>query len=221
MWMSLRTCVAEALGTCALVATLIGSGIMADGLSPDDGVALIGNTLATAAMLVVLISTLGPISGAQMNPVVSLVFALRRELSWGLFAGYVLAQIIGGLAGTALAHAMFDLPLWQVGVKVRTGPAQGIAEAVATFGLIATILAGLRHRPQAIPALVAAYITAAYWFTASTSFANPAVALARAFTATFAGIRLVDVPGFALAEIVGALAAAALIPWLLTEKPRA
>ncbi|MBL8563348.1 MAG: aquaporin [Gemmobacter sp.] len=218
MTLRLRPILAEALGTAALTATVIGSGIMADTLSPDDGVALLGNTLATAAMLYLLITTLGPVSGAQFNPVVSLVCLLRHHLTLPLFGAYLLAQIAGGLSGVALAHAMFDLPLWQHGLTPRHGPGQWLSEGVASFGLIATILAGQSTRGNTA-ALVAAYIAAAYWFTASTSFANPAVTLARAFTGTFSGIRLADTPAFALAQIAGALLAAFLLPWLL-ERPR-
>lgn len=210
-----RRLAAEALGTGLLVATVVGSGIMADRLSPDDAVALLGNTLPTGAILVVLVTILGPISGAHFNPAVTLVFALRRDLSLPLSGAYVAAQLAGGVAGSLLAHAMFDLPLLQLATTVRTGGGQWLAEAVATFGLLATILAGLRFRPEAIPWLVGLYVTAAYWFTASTSFANPAVAVARAFTDSFAGIRPADVPAFVLAETAGALVAAGFAGWLL------
>ena len=210
-----RRLVAEALGTALLVATVVGSGIMAESLTRDVALALLGNTLPTGAMLVVLISVLGPISGAHFNPAVTAVFALRRELAAGEAAGYVAAQIAGGIAGTLLAHAMFDLPLWEVSLKVRTGGAQWLAEAVAAFGLVATILAGLRFNRPAIPWLVGLYITAAYWFTSSTSFANPAVAIARSLTNTFSGIRPVDLPGFVVAEFAGAIAALVLMNWLL------
>lgn len=209
---------AEAIGTALLVTTVTGSGIMGDALSSDDAVSLLGNTLATGAMLVVLITILGGISGAQFNPAVSLVFLLRGEMTAATCAAYVLAQVLGGLVGTLLAHAMFDLPLWQMGVKVRSGGGQWLAEALATFGLIGTILGGLRFRPDALPWLVGLYITGAYWFTASTSFANPAVALARAFTGTFAGIRLQDVPAFAGAEVLGALAGMLVWGWLFKEE---
>lgn len=210
-----RQLVAEALGTGLLVATVVGSGIMADALSPDDAVALLGNTIPTGGILVVLITILGPLSGAHFNPAVSLVFALRGELAWGLAAGYVAAQVAGGVLGAALAHAMFELPVLEIGVKVRSGTGQWLAEGVATFGLVATILGGLRANPGAIPWLVGLYITAAYWFTASTSFANPAVAVARAFTTTFSGIRPFDLPGFILAEVAGAMVALAVMGWLL------
>ena len=210
-----RRLVAEALGTGILVATVVGSGIMADKLTDDVALALLGNTLPTGAILVVLITILGPLSGAHFNPAVTLVFALRREIGAGASAAYVLAQSGGGIAGALLAHAMFELPIWQASTTVRSGPAQWLAEAVAAFGLVFAILAGLRFRADAVPWLVGLYITAAYWFTASTSFANPAVAIARAFTDTFAGIRPADLPGFIAAELAGAVLAAALAGWLL------
>ncbi|CDN56591.1 Major intrinsic protein [Neorhizobium galegae bv. officinalis bv. officinalis str. HAMBI 1141] len=212
-----RRLTAEALGTALLVATVVGSGIMADRLSVDMGVSLLGNTLPTGAILVVLITLLGPISGAHLNPAVTMVFALRREIEARSAFFYLAAQFAGGVTGTILAHAMFDLPLLQVSTTIRTGPGQWLAEVVATFGLILTILAGIRFRSEAIPWLVGLYITAAYWFTASTSFANPAVALARSLTDTFAGIRPGDLPGFILAEIAGAVAALLLAGWLLAE----
>lgn len=179
----------EALGTALLVATVVGSGTMADRLTTDTALALLANTLATGAILVVLITILGPISGAHFNPVVSLVFALRRELTAMSTLAYIGAQILGGVAGTLLAHAMFGLPLLQVSTTIRTGSAQWLAEVTATFGLVFVILAGLRFRADAVAWLVGLYITAAYWFTASTSFANPAVAIARSLTNTFSGIR--------------------------------
>lgn len=212
-----RRLTAEALGTAMLVATVVGSGIMADRLSVDTAVSLLGNTLPTGAILVVLITLLGPISGAHFNPAVTMVFALRREIDVRSAFFYLAAQFAGGVAGTFLAHAMFDLPLLQVSATIRTGPGQWLAEVVATFGLVLTILAGIRFRSEAIPWLVGLYITAAYWFTASTSFANPAVALARSLTDTFAGIRPDDLAGFILAEIVGALVALLLAGWLLVE----
>jgi glycerol uptake facilitator-like aquaporin len=210
-----RRLAAEALGTGALVATVVGSGIMADALSADDGVALLGNTIPTGAILVVLVTILGPVSGAHLNPAVSLVLALRREIAVGLAGAYVLAQLAGGIMGCVLANAMFGLPVIEIATKARSGEGQWLSEVVASFGLIATILGGLRFRSEAIPWLVGLYITAAYWFTASTSFANPAVAVARAFSNTFTGIRPADVPAFVTAEIVGAVAAAALMHWLL------
>ncbi|MER9478909.1 aquaporin family protein [Mesorhizobium sp. M0494] len=212
-----RRLVAEALGTALLVATVVGSRIMADRLSNDVAVSLLGNTLPTGAILVVLITIFGPISGAHFNPAVTLVFALRREIETNAALAYVAAQIAGGIAGTLLAHAMFELPILQVSATVRTGSGQWIAELVAAFGLVFTILAGLRSRPDSIPWLVGLYITAAYWFTASTSFANPAVAIARAFSNTFAGIRPADLPGFIGAELLGALLAIALAGWLLAQ----
>jgi glycerol uptake facilitator-like aquaporin len=212
-----RRIVAEALGTAMLVATVVGSGIMADRLTDDVGLSLLGNTLPTGAILVVLITILGPISGAHFNPAVTLVFALRREIESNAALAYVIAQIAGGVAGTLLAHAMFELPILQISQTVRTGNGQWIAELVAAFGLVFTILAGLRFRSDAIPWLVGLYITAAYWFTASTSFANPAVAIARAVSNTFAGIRPIDLPGFIVAELLGALFAMALAGWLLAQ----
>lgn len=212
-----RRLVAEALGTALLVAAVVGSGIMADRLTDDVALSLLGNTIPTGAMLVVLITILGPISGAHFNPAVTLVFALRRDIGVNAALGYVAAQILGGIAGAFLAHAMFELPILQISQTVRSGSGQWIAELVATFGLVFTILAGLRFRSNAIPWLVGLYITSAYWFTASTSFANPAVATARAFSNTFAGIRPLDVPAFIGAELVGALLAMALAGWLLAE----
>lgn len=210
-----RRLTAEALGTGLLVATVVGSGIMAETLTGDIALALLANTIATGAILVVLISTLGPISGAHFNPAVSLVFALRRELSARDAGLYGLVQVVGGAVGAMAAHAMFALPLLQASAKVRTGGAQWFSEGVAAFGLVAIILAGIRFERKAVPMLVGLYITAAYWFTASTSFANPAVAIARSFTDTFSGIRPVDLPGFILAQIAGALVALALMSWLL------
>ena len=210
-----RRLTAEALGTALLVATVVGSGIMAETLTKDVALALLGNTLPTGAMLVVLITIFGPISGAHFNPAVTLVFALKRELTPREAASYVAAQIAGGMVGTMMAHAMFALPLLDASLKMRTGAAQWLAEAVAAFGLVATILAGLRFERASVPWLVGLYITAAYWFTSSTSFANPAVAIARSLTNTFSGIRPVDLPGFVIAEFCGALAALAFMNWLL------
>jgi glycerol uptake facilitator-like aquaporin len=209
--------VAEALGTALLVATVVGSGIMAETLTKDTALALLGNTLPTGAILVVLITILGPISGAHFNPAVSLVFAVKRELPACDAALYILAQIVGGIAGTMTAHLMFALPLLDASIKMRTGGAQWFAEWVATFGLVVTILLGIRFARAAVAWLVGLYITAAYWFTASTSFANPAVAVARAFTNTFSGIRPLDLPGFIAAQFVGALCALAFVGWLLRE----
>jgi len=210
-----RRIAAEALGTALLVATVVGSGIMAETLTRDVALALLGNTLPTGAILVVLITILGPISGAHFNPAVTLIFALKRELSSREALCYVAAQIAGGIAGTMLAHAMFALPLVDASLKMRSGGAQWLAEAVAAFGLVATILAGIKFNRPAVPWLVGLYITAAYWFTASTSFANPAVAIARSLTNTFSGIRPIDLPGFIAAELVGALAGLMLMGWLL------
>jgi glycerol uptake facilitator-like aquaporin len=212
-----RRLTAEALGTGILVATVVGSGIMADRLTDDVALALLGNTFPTGAILVVLITILGPLSGAHFNPAVTLVFSLRREIATSVALAYCAAQVAGGVAGTLLANAMFELPIWQASTTVRSGGAQWLAETVAAFGLVFTILAGLRFRSDAIPWLVGLYITAAYWFTASTSFANPAVAIARAFSDTFAGIRPIDVPGFILAELLGAVLALALASWMLAE----
>ena len=210
-----RRLVAELLGTCLLVAAVVGSGIMADRLTDDSALALLGNTLSTGAILVVLITILGPISGAHFNPVVSMVSLLRRNLPIGDAAGYVIAQLAGGMLGTVLAHAMFELPLLQASMTVRTGGSQWLAEGVATFGLLATILGGMAFARQAVPWLVGLYITAAYWFTASTSFANPAVTIARALTDSFSGIRPLDVPAFIAAQVAGALVATLLLGWLL------
>lgn len=210
-----RRLAAEALGSALLVATVVGSGIMAETLSRDIGLQLLGNTLSTGAILVVLITILGPISGAHFNPAVSMVMALKGDLPRQEAARYVVVQILGGIAGTAVAHAMFGLPLFELSMKVRTGSAQWLAEAVAAFGLIATILAGIRFDRTAVPWLVGLYITAAYWFTASTSFANPAVAIARSLTNTFSGIRPADLPGFVASELVGAVLGLLLMNWLL------
>jgi glycerol uptake facilitator-like aquaporin len=210
-----RRLAAEALGTALLVATVVGSGIMAESLTKDVALALLGNTLPTGAILVVLITILGPISGAHFNPAVSLVFALKRDLTPRDASAYVAVQIAGGIAGTMIAHAMFALPLLDASLKARTGGAQWFAEGVAAFGLIATILGGIRFERAAVPWLVGLYITAAYWFTSSTSFANPAVAIARSLTNTFSGIRPVDLPGFIAAEFGGAVAALLLMSWLL------
>jgi glycerol uptake facilitator-like aquaporin len=215
-----RRLAAEALGTAVLVATVVGSGIMADRLTDDTALALLGNTLPTGAILVVLITVLGPVSGAHFNPAVSLVFALRGALPVRDAVFYALAQVGGGIAGTVAAHLMFDLAPLQTGIALRAGPAQWFSEAVAAFALVLVILGGLRSAPAALPWLVGLTITAAYWFTASTSFANPAVAVARAFTATFSGIRPVDVPAFIAAEVAGALLALVLAGWLFGPERR-
>jgi glycerol uptake facilitator-like aquaporin len=215
-----RRLAAEALGTALLLAVVVGSGIMGQRLSGgNDALALLGNTLATGAALVVLITVFGPISGAHFNPLVTVLMAARREITPGAAALYVLVQVVGAILGVWIAHAMFAEPIWQVSAKLRDGPAQALAEAVATFGLIATILGVSRFRPEAVPTAVGLYITAAYWFTASTSFANPAVTLARGLTDSFAGIAPASVPGFLLGQVVGAIVAALVFAWLLKEKP--
>ncbi|MGE7472287.1 aquaporin [Bosea sp. NPDC003192] len=206
---------AETAGAAFLVATVVGSGVMAEALARDAALALLANTLATGAMLVVLITTLGLISGVHFNPAISLIFALRGDLARREAGLYALGQVAGAIAGTVLAHAMFALPLLQASHKIRFGEVQWLSEGVASFGLAATILAGLRFERKAVPWLVGLYICAAYWFTASTSFANPAVAIARSFTDTFSGIRAADLPGFILAELAGAISAFAAMSWLL------
>jgi glycerol uptake facilitator-like aquaporin len=216
---TVRRLVGEGLGTALLLAIVIGSGIMGERLAGGNvALALLGNTLATGAGLVVLISLFGPLSGAHFNPAVTLVFALRREIGWGLAGAYVLVQIAGGVLGVWVAHAMFVEPIWQVSSKLRDGPAQAFAEFVATFGLIASILGAIRFRPDATPMVVGLYITSAYWFTASTSFANPAVTIARSLSNTFAGIAPTSAPMFILAQVVGAVAASLLFGWLLKER---
>ncbi len=210
-----RRVVAEGLGTLLLVTAVVGSGIMGEQLAGGNvAIALLANTFATSAILVILILAFAPLSGAHFNPVVSLVMALRRELSWPEFFVYGPAQLIGALAGVILAHAMFALPLVTLSQHDRSGPAKMLSESVATFGLLGVILSCATHRKEAIPYAVAAYIGAGYWFTASTSFANPAVTLARTLTPTFSGIRWADAPGFILAQIIGALAAMLLFGWL-------
>jgi glycerol uptake facilitator-like aquaporin len=209
---------AEALGTGFLLATVVGSGIMAERLADGNvALALLGNTIPTGAILFVLITWLGPISGAHFNPAVTLAFTLRRAIGPGLAAAYVLAQVAGGLAGVAAAHLMFELPIVQAAATARTGPGQWFAETVATFGLVAVILGVLKSRPQAVAAAVGLYITAAYWFTASTSFANPAVTIARGFSDSFSGIRPEDVPAFILAQTLGAVLAVFATRWLFAE----
>lgn len=216
-----RKLLAEALGTLLLLATVVGSGIMGVALlHGNDGIALLANAAATAGILYVLIAVLGPLSGAHFNPAVTLAMRLRGELPTSHAIAYIAVQAIAAIAGVMLAHAMFDQPLLQPGTHARSGGAQWLSEGVATCGLLLTILLGLRHRPNAIPALVASYIFAAYWFTASTSFANPAVTLARSLTQTFAGIRPQDVGGFVLAQLAGALVAIAIAA-LLSERSNA
>jgi glycerol uptake facilitator-like aquaporin len=213
-----RCLMAEALGTAFLLAAVVGSGIMAAKLSGgNEALALLCNTLPTGAILAVLILTFGPVSGAHFNPAVSIAFALRRELPWPQAAAYIVVQIVGGIIGVWAAHAMFELPLWQVSLTVRTGPGQWLAESVAAFGLVLTILGCLARTPSAVPYAVGLYITAAYWFTASTSFANPAVTIARALSDTYAGIAPAGIAAFIAAQLVGALLAVALARWLFAS----
>ncbi|KGQ20256.1 Major intrinsic protein [Lysobacter dokdonensis DS-58] len=203
-----RALVAEALGTALLLATVVGSGIMGTQLAQgNDAIALLANAGATAAILYVLIVLFGPVSGAHFNPAVTLAMRLRGALGTREALAYIAVQIIAAVVGVALAHGMFDQALLQPGTHARAGTGQWLSEGVATFGLLLTILLGLAHRPAAVPALVGAYIFAAYWFTGSTSFANPAVTIARSLTQTFAGIRPADVPWFVIAQLIGALAA--------------
>lgn len=210
----MRRASAEAIGTAFLLAVVVGSGIMAERLAPgQSGLALLANALATGAGLVALILSLGPISGAHINPAVTLSIALRKEMPWREVPAYLGAQIFGAFAGVAAAHAMFELPLFFASQHIRTGAAQGFSEFVATFGLLMVILGCARVRPNAVAYAVGAYITAAYWFTASTSFANPAVTLARAASDTFSGIRPADAPLFIAAQLLGALAATTLYRW--------
>lgn len=214
-----RRLAAEGIGSFFLFATVIGSGIMAETLAGGNvAVALLGNTLATGAILFVLITILGPISGAHMNPAVSLVAASRREVPWADAAAYVTAQLAFGILGAFAAHAMFDLPILQLSTKARAGGGQWLGEVIATFGLILTILGTVRHRPNAVAASVALYITAAYWFTSSTSFANPAITIVRSLSDTFAGIAPVDAPMFVIAQLVGAALAAVTANWLFSTQ---
>ena len=213
-----RRVVAELVGTALLLAVVVGSGIMGARLAGgNDAIALLANTIATGAGLVVLILMFGPVSGAHFNPVVTLVMAIRREIGARAAVLYGAAQAVGAVLGVWVAHAMFAEPLWQVSAKLRDGPSQGLSEFVATFGLIGTILATGRSRPDATPIAVGLYITAAYWFTASTSFANPAVTIARSLSNTFAGIAPASVPLFIAAEVAGAIAAMLFFGWLLKE----
>jgi glycerol uptake facilitator-like aquaporin len=206
--------VAEGLGTAFLLAAVVGSGIMAQKLAGGNGaLALLCNTLPTGAILTVLILTFGPLSGAHFNPAVSIAFALRRELPWPDATTYIVAQIIGSLIGVWAAHLMFELPMWQFSETVRTGPGRWLAEGIATFGLVLTIIGCLERTPIAVPYAVGLYITAAYWFTASTSFANPAVTIARALSNTFAGIAPAGVAIFIVAQLLGMICAAALARW--------
>jgi glycerol uptake facilitator-like aquaporin len=214
-----RRLAAEGLGTAFLLAIVIGSGIMGQRLSGgNDAIALLGNTLATGAGLVVLITIFGPLSGAHFNPAVTLVFAIRREITWPDALVYVVVQIVGAILGVWAAHLMFADPVLEVSAKLRAGPAQGWSEFVATFGLIATILGSLRFRPDATPLMVGLYITSAYWFTASTSFANPAVTIARCLSNTFAGIAPASAPLFIAGQLVGAVAALVVVGPLLGKE---
>lgn len=211
---------AEAIGSCLLAGTVIGSGILAERLAGGNaGVALLGNTLATAAILYVLVSTLGPVSGAHFNPAVTLVAAVRRDIRPGVAAAYLVAQVAGCIAGAMVAHAMFDLPLIQTGAADRGGAGRLLAESAATFTLVFAILGGARYRPADLPAIVALVIAAGYWWTSSTSFANPAITLARSLSDTFAGIRPQDTPGFIAAQVAGALAAWMIGDWLFGKRP--
>jgi glycerol uptake facilitator-like aquaporin len=216
-----RRLAAEAIGTAMLLAAVVGSGIMADRLSGGNGaIALLANTVATAAALVALILTFGPISGAHFNPAVSVADASQGGLEWRAVPAYIAAQILGAVVGVWIAHVMFEERVLMLSLHARSGPAQMFSEFVATFGLLSVIWGCSRHRSDAVPFAVAAYIAAAYWFTASTSFANPAVTLARALTDTFAGIRPADVPGFILAQLAGAAAATLLFRWLVPALPQ-
>ena len=217
-----RALLSEALGSLILFATVIGSGIMAERLAGGNvALALLGNTLATGAILFVLITMLGPVSGAHLNPAVTLIMRLRGHVSNSVAIGYAVAQLAGGILGVWLAHLMFDVPVLQLSHRIRTGSGQWAGEAVATFGLIMTILGTARMRPESIPTSVALYITAAYWFTSSTSFANPAITIARSLSDSFAGIAPACVPGFVAAQIIGALVAHLAADLLFTEKPKA
>ncbi len=214
-----RRLAAEALGTLILVMAVVGSGIMAETLAGgNQALALLCNTIATGAVLYVIITIFAPVSGAHFNPAVSMVTAIRGELDWRTALLYVVVQIAGGCLGAILAHLMFGLDLFQLGAKARNGIGQWAGEFIATFGLIGTILGCMRFKPEAVATAVALYITSAYWFTASTSFANPAVTIARSLSATFAGIAPADAPGFIAAELLGALAAAYLFSWLLAPE---
>ena len=214
-----RRLFAEWFGTMMLVATVVGSGIMAERLAGGNmAVALLGNTIATGAILVVLITVLGPLSGAHFNPAVSFAFALRREITPKIAALYAIWQIIGGLCGTVLAHLMFEQTVWQTSAHMRSGMAQYGSEFVATFGLLAVIFGGICYRQTAVPWLVGLYITAAYWFTASTSFANPAVTIARSFTDSFSGIFPGDMPFFIIAQMLAAAAASLVCGWLFADQ---
>ena len=208
----------EWLGTAFLLAAVVGSGIMAQKLAGDDALALLCNTLATGAILAVLILIFGPLSGAHFNPAVSIGFALRSELPWSEAAVYIAAQVLGGLVGVWVAHLMFELPVWQFSITERTGAGQWLAEAVATFGLLLTIFGCVARRPDSVPYAVGLYITAAYWFTASTSFANPAVTIARSLSDTFAGIAPSGVAAFIVSQLAGMVVAVGLSRWLWRKR---
>ena len=213
-----RRLLAEGLGTALLVATVVGSGVMAERLAGgNDALALLCNTIPTAAILVVIVTIFAPLSGAHFNPAVSIVFAIRRDLAAADLLPYVAVQCAGAILGAVVAHLMFDLAPLEIGDHSRSGPSQWLSEVVATFALVTAILGGIRYAPAAVPWLVGLVIAAAYWFTASTSFANPAVTLARGFTRTFSGIALGDVPGFVVAEVAGALIAAAVAIFLFAR----
>ena len=215
-----RRLAAEAIGSFFLFAGVLGSGVMAETLSGGNiGIALLANTIATGAILYVLIAMLGPYSGAHFNPAVTLAFALRREFLWRDVLPYAFVQIVGGVLGAFAVHLMFDLPILQLATKAREGTGQLAAEAIASFGLIFTIMVTLRRLPASVPASVALYISAAYWFTSSTSFANPAITLVRSLSDTFAGIAPADVPGFIAAQIVGMLLAVVAGGWLTADPP--
>ena len=215
-----RRAIAEALGTGLLLAAVVGSGIMAQRLAGGNiALALLCNTIATGAVLTVLILIFAPLSGAHFNPVVSAAFAIRRDLAWTDAVLYIAAQVAGGVVGVWVAHLMFDLSPLQLSQTVQTGPGQWLSEAVATFGLLLTIFGGLASAPASVPYAVGLYITAAYWFTASTSFANPAVTVARSLSNTFAGIAPADVPAFLAAQAIGAAAAVIVSGWLWRKSP--
>lgn len=214
-----RRVAAEFAGAAFLIMTVVGSGIMAERLAGGNvAIALLGNTIPTGAILVVLITALGPVSGAHFNPAVTLAFTIRREIAPVAAFAYLVAQVTGGCLGTFAAHAMFEEAIWQLSTHARTGPAQWFSEGVATFGLVATIFAALRWRPEGVAWMVGLFITAAYWFTASTSFANPAVTIARTLTDTFSGIAPGDAPAFIVAQCVGAVLATLALGWLLHPK---
>lgn len=213
----IRQLASESLGTALLLIGVVGSGIMAQGLTDDVALALLANAIATGCTLYFIITILGPLSGAHFNPVVTLAFALKGDHPWGLSAAYIPAQTLGGILGVWLCHVMFDLEILQFSATARTGPNQWTSEVFATFGLLFVIFGGLRSRPDAVPTLVALYITGAYWFTSSTSFANPAVTIARMFSDTFAGIAPSDVIGFIIAQVIGLAIAVPLLTWLFSQ----